>query len=273
MRSYKLCLMFLILTLTLSCACPKYARKNLVAPTVINAPVDAVWRATLATLYKEDGVKLKEVKHEEYFICAERGSLFRKERIEIRLEPFSERQTTMYFRIGKNRGDFKDTAYLFDKIKAVCEGRPLQSVLAERRGKLAKNMPYLTPEANGFSATYDCGYDTAFKCAITALENLGYMVSQVNDRVGLIQASKTSDEIVWNLAYGVAENVFETANVRIDSLGPQKTKVKLILFAECHYQHGFGRNRIETEIMKGAGFYRPFFFELGYLISLAEHQD
>ena len=267
--------MFLILTLTLSCACPKYARKNLVAPTVINAPVDAVWRATLVTLDKEDGVKLKEVKHEEYFVCAERGSLFRKERIEIRLEPFSEKQTIMYFRIGKNRGDFKDTAYLFDKIKAVCEERPLQSVLTERRGKLARKSSSLIPEPSGygFSLTYDCGYDTALKCAVTALENLGYTISQVNDRLGLILASKMSDMVHWHLLYGVAENVFVKANIRIESLKPQKTKVRLILFHECHYHRGFGKEQIEVDKVKHTKFYEPFFFELEHLIDLAKHQD
>ena len=99
------------------------------------------------------------------------------------------------------------------------------------------------------------------------------MISQVNDRVGLIQASKTSDEVVWHLAYGVANNVFEKANVKIESLKPQKTKIRLILFEECHYHRGFGREKIEIDKVKHAKFYEPFFSELEHLIGLAKHQD
>ena len=274
MKNQKLCLMFLIMTLIISCA-HRPPRKYLVAPTVINAPINVVWKTTLAMLSQEE-FKLKEVEHDKYFICAEKHNfLSSKERIKIKLVPYGKSQTMMHFEIAKGSGHFEDKAYIFDKIKAACEKRPLQSVLTERREKLVKNRPSLIPELSGygFSSTFDCGYDTALKCAITALGNLGYMISQVNDRVGLLQASKTSDKVVWNFFYGVAENVFEKANVKIESLKPQKTKIRLILFEECHYHRGFGREKIEIDKVKHAKFYEPFFSELEHLIGLAKHQD
>jgi len=289
MRNYRLCLMFLILTLTLSCAY-KYARKSLANPTVVNAPIENVWKVAFGMLEKEPGFKLKEVKHKEYFLCAQKRNLlcdlflFRhRTTVCIKLEPLNERQTIMYFRAGKEIGDFKDLIYLSERIKAVAEGRPLESVLAERKpDKLDRS--FLTPETNGFSLTYNCGYDTALKCAIVALQNLGFSISQVNDKVGLILASKTPKGVYFHIFYGTPERVVIKANVHIEPVSRENTKVRLILIRECLYRgtpidmaiyglSGAVKEEFESKILGNVSFYEPFFDELKRLIDTRIRED
>lgn len=243
-----LLILVLVLAITLSCAhSPQIARKTREEYT-FKLPISVAESRALNVLKKEHLhpkiLHINSIHVDNHPLIYGKGA-----ELDLQFIKEGENQTTMIVNITSW------ASYAEPKLRKAVE-----LIKQEFRKR-----PILIPEKSGFSKIYDCEYTKIFRLVMNTLQDFGFLVTEVNDKVGLILAEREphDDKVVFCLAYGVADRYIEKANVSIEPVGVErkKSKVKLILQSEALYG-----NKLVPEIFKKEEDYDRFFIELDRMV-------